>query len=145
MSAPICSCDVYNYNGSKRTCSQAAELTAKLEAAEMRSEYWKAEHLAGNSVIAEQSAQIESLEKDAARLDWFERMFVHSWNGVIGTGSLTYCVLAGDYRHQVAKMRHGLMPNVQLDNGKPFKSYDNAMRNGIHDDCIGSIKIEWEE
>ena len=41
--------------------------------------------------------------------------------------------------------RHGLMPNVQLDNGKPFKSYDNAMQNGIHDDYIGAIKIEWEE
>jgi hypothetical protein len=41
--------------------------------------------------------------------------------------------------------RHGLMPNVQLDNGKPFKSYYNAMQNGIHDDYIGAIKIEWEE
>ena len=41
--------------------------------------------------------------------------------------------------------RHGLMPNAQLDNGKPFKSYDNAMQNGIHDDYIGAIKIEWEE
>ena len=84
---------------------EIATLTAKLEEADRRSEYWKAEHLAGNEVIAEQAAQIESLEKDAARLDWFERMFVHSWNGVIGTGSLTHWVLAGDYRHQVAKMQ----------------------------------------
>lgn len=61
--------------------------------------------MAAEARITEQATQIEALEKDAARLDWFERMFVHSWNGVIGTGSLTHWVLAGDYRHQVAKMQ----------------------------------------
>ena len=47
-----------------------AALTAKLEAAERRSEYWKAEHLAGNAVITKQAAQIEALEKDAERYRW---------------------------------------------------------------------------
>ena len=45
-------------------------LTTKLEAAERRSEYWKANHLAGNAVITEQATQIEALEKDAARYRW---------------------------------------------------------------------------
>ena len=53
-------------------------LTTKLEAAERRSEYWKAEHLAGNSVIAEQSAQIEALEKDAARYRWLKENKAHN-------------------------------------------------------------------
>ena len=98
--------------------AELAILRAELRAAEKDRDTWKlrarrmlredsrfAVIREQESKLTEQAAQIEALEKDAARLDWFERMFVHSWNGVIGTGSLTHWVLAGDYRHQVAKMQ----------------------------------------
>lgn len=70
--------------------NKAVEITAILtkmpEAERMRLLHLDPEK-SMEEALADQAAQIEALEKDAARLDWFERMFVHSWNGVIGTGS----------------------------------------------------------
>lgn len=85
MSAPLCSCDVYNYNGSKRTCSQAAELTAKLEAArraiELQSQrisQLEATVIQCGVEACEQAAQIKALEKDAARYRWLKENKAHN-------------------------------------------------------------------
>lgn len=55
--------------------------------------------------LAEQAVEIESLRKDAERLDWINRFFFQSqWNGVIGSSSYTYWRIAGDYRLTASKM-----------------------------------------
>lgn len=70
MSAPLCSCDVYDYNGSKRTCSQAAELTAKLEAVERELSKLALDYLSLEQQADEQTAKLETTQKDSLLLNY---------------------------------------------------------------------------
>lgn len=70
--------------------------------------------------VAELAAQWgEQQSLDGKRLEFIERkLFVHSWNGVIDSGSQTNWRIAGDYRHTTAKML-----------GNDFRAaIDNAMK-----------------
>lgn len=50
-----------------------------------------------------------TLERENAslrlRLQFFEKMIDHHWNGVVGSGSQTTWQLAGDYRRKIALMQ----------------------------------------
>ena len=94
--------------------AELAILRAKLEAAEkenarLKTVPMKYRRMTFNAQLqeenAKQAAQIEALEKDAARIDWLQHWFMHSWNGVVGVGSSTIWSLCGDYRSRVAKMK----------------------------------------
>ena len=92
--------------------AEIESLTAKLEAAEKENSLLQQVetnltelHNSALATITEQAAQIEALEKDAARIDWLQHWFMHSWNGVVGVGSSTIWSLCGDYRSRAAKMK----------------------------------------
>jgi len=87
---------------------QAKIVEQSVEIERLKTVPMKYRRMAFNAQLQEENTQqaalIERCEKDVARINWLETLFVKSWNGAIDSGSVTYWRLADDFRHRLQNM-----------------------------------------